>query len=228
MHVLLIEDDKMIASFIKKGLKEENHIVESYSDGIDGQFAASSGEYDVIILDRNLPSLDGLSIIQYLRNNDVTTPILILSAMAEIDQRVEGLQAGANDYLVKPFAFSELLARITNLGLNRRHQANITSIQVADLSLNLLNHTAIRADQTIDLRDMEYRLLSYFMRHANQALTRTMLFEQVWGYYFDPQTNLVDIHVSRLRKKIDIPFKSRLIHTVLGVGYMIKGDKHVS
>jgi len=222
MHILLIEDDQSIADYIKKGLTQENHIVEHYSDGKDGLLVAATETFDVMIIDRMLPNIDGLTIIRTLRASKINTPILILSALSDVNQRVEGLKGGANDYLTKPFAFSELSARVTILGQNQVQQAQISKLNVGDLSLDLLSHKVTRESQNIDVQTTEYRLLEYLMRHANQVVSRVMLFEHVWDYNFDPKTNVIDVHMSRLRKKVDKPFKTPLIHTIRGSGYVIK------
>jgi two-component system OmpR family response regulator len=225
MRLLLIEDDQNVADFILKGLNENNHVVDHQDDGKEGLFFATTESYDVMIVDRMLPGIDGLTIIRTLRASMIKTPIIILSAMADVEQRVEGLQSGADDYLVKPFAFSELLARVEILG-KRNHsdeaKAQETQLQLADLRIDLLTHKVTRSNQDIQLLATEYRLLEYLMRHAGQVVSRTMLFEHVWDYNFDPQTNVIDVHMSRLRKKIDKPFDSALIHTIRGSGYVIK------
>lgn len=225
MRILLIEDDQSVADFIIKGLTENNHVVDHQADGKEGLFFATSENYDVMIIDRMLPNIEGLTIVRTLRASNIKTPIIILSAMADVEQRVEGLQSGADDYLVKPFAFSELQARIEILGKRNTsaesaHQE--TQLELADLKIDLLSHTVTRANQDINLLATEYRLLEYLMRHAGQVVSRTMLFEHVWDYNFDPQTNVIDVHMSRLRKKIDKPFDTPLIHTVRGAGYVIK------
>ncbi len=222
MHILLIEDDQSIADYIKKGLTQENHIVEHYTDGKEGLLVATTETFDVMIIDRMLPNVDGLTIIRTLRASKVNTPILILSALTDVNQRVEGLKGGANDYLTKPFAFSELSARVTILGQNPIQNAQITQLNVGDLNLDLLTHQVTRENQNIDVQTTEYRLLEYLMRHANQVVSRVMLFEHVWDYNFDPKTNVIDVHMSRLRKKVDKPFEIPLIHTVRGSGYVIK------
>ncbi len=222
MHILLIEDDQSVADYIKKGLTQENHVVEHYSDGKDGLLVATTESFDVMIVDRMLPSIDGLTIIRTLRASKVNTPILILSALTDVNQRVEGLKGGANDYLTKPFAFSELAARVTILGQNPVQNAQITQLNVGDLNLDLLTHQVTRENQNIDVQTTEYRLLEYLMRHANQVVSRVMLFEHVWDYNFDPKTNVIDVHMSRLRKKVDKPFEIPLIHTIRGSGYVIK------
>ncbi len=225
MRLLLIEDDQNVADFIIKGLNENNHVVDHQKDGKEGLFFATTESYDVMIVDRMLPGIDGLTIIRTLRASLIKTPIIILSAMADVEQRVEGLQSGADDYLVKPFAFSELLARVEILA-KRTHsdeaKAQETQLQLADLHIDLLTHKVTRSNQDIQLLATEYRLLEYLMRHAGQVVSRTMLFEHVWDYNFDPQTNVIDVHMSRLRKKIDKPFDSALIHTIRGSGYVIK------
>ncbi len=225
MRLLLIEDDQNVADFIIKGLNENNHVVDHQEDGKEGLFFATTESYDVMIVDRMLPGIDGLTIIRTLRASQIKTPIIILSAMADVEQRVEGLQSGADDYLVKPFAFSELLARVEILA-KRNHsdkaKAQETQLQLADLRIDLLTHKVTRSNQDIQLLATEYRLLEYLMRHAGQVVSRTMLFEHVWDYNFDPQTNVIDVHMSRLRKKIDKPFDSALIHTIRGSGYVIK------
>ncbi len=225
MRILLIEDDQSVADFIIKGLTENNHVVDHQSDGKEGLFFATTESYDVMIIDRMLPNIEGLTIIRTLRASNITTPVIILSAMADVEQRVEGLQSGADDYLVKPFAFSELQARVEILG--KRNTSNDgghqeTQLELADLKIDLLTHKVTRANQDINLLATEYRLLEYLMRHAGQVVSRTMLFEHVWDYNFDPQTNVIDVHMSRLRKKIDKPFDKPLIHTVRGAGYVIK------
>lgn len=224
MRILLIEDDLSVADFIIKGLTENNHVVDHQSDGKEGLFFAATESYDVMIIDRMLPNVDGLTIIRTIRASKIQTPVIILSAMADVEQRVEGLQNGADDYLIKPFAFSELLARIEILGKRNNSSDNKqqTQLQLADLKIDLLTHKVTRNNQNINLLATEYRLLEYLMRHAGQVVSRIMLFEHVWDYNFDPQTNVIDVHMSRLRKKIDKPFDKALIHTIRGAGYVIK------
>ncbi len=225
MRILLIEDDQSVADFIVKGLSENNHVVDHQIDGKEGLFFATTESYDVMIIDRMLPNIEGLTIVRTLRASNIKTPVIILSAMADVEQRVEGLQSGADDYLVKPFAFSELQARIEILGKRNTVGDNNnqeTQLELADLKVDLLTHKVSRNNQDITLLATEYRLLEYLMRHAGQVVSRTMLFEHVWDYNFDPQTNVIDVHMSRLRKKIDKPFKTPLIHTVRGTGYVIK------
>ncbi len=222
MKILLIEDDTQTAQYISKGLKEYGAIVQRAADGKDGLFMATEDEYDVMIIDRMLPGLDGLTIIRTLRASDNITPVLILSALAEVDERVEGLKAGADDYLVKPFAFSELLARIEALRRRTNIQETETVLRVSDLELDLLSRTVKRSGQVLDIQPREFRLLEYLMRHAGNVVTRTMLLENVWDYHFDPQTNVIDVHISRLRSKIDKGFNPPLLQTVRGAGYCIR------
>lgn len=222
MRILIIEDDPEVLGFLAKGLTEQGHGVDPAVDGKTGLLLATTEIYDVMVIDRMLPELDGLTIVKSVRATGKSTPILILSALGEVDSRVEGLRAGGDDYLTKPFAFSELLARIEALGRRTGPvSASETALQVADLELNLLTRSATRAGQHIELQAREFRLLEYLMRHAGQVVTRTMLLEQVWDYNFDPQTNVIDVHVSRLRSKIDRNFGHPLIQTIRGSGYMI-------
>ncbi|MFK5894993.1 MAG: response regulator transcription factor [Pseudomonadota bacterium] len=222
MHILLIEDDQSVADYIKKGFTQENHIVEHYVDGKEGLIVASNESFDVMVIDRMLPNVDGMTIIRTLRASKIVTPVLILSAMSDVNQRVEGLKGGANDYLVKPFAFSELLARVTILGQNLQQSPQITLLQVGDLTVDVMAHKVSRENHQINLQATEYRLLEYLMRNVNRVVSRVMLFEHVWDYSFDPTTNVIDVHMSRLRKKIDKPFKDALIQTVRGAGYVIR------
>ena len=220
--MLIIEDDEETLNFITSGLKQSGHVVDQASDGKDGLFLALENDYNVLVIDRMLPSLDGLSIVQTVRSSGKRTPILILSALGEVDDRVEGLQKGGDDYLVKPFAFSELVARLE--ALTRRADGEIaeTSLRVGNLEMDLLSHVVKRAGRTIELQPREFRLLEYLMRQAGQVVTRTMLLEKVWDYHFDPQTNVIDVHVSRLRSKIDKNFNPPLIHTIRGTGYVLR------
>ena len=222
MRVLVVEDDSQVAAYLVKGLKEQGHNVDHAADGKDGLFLATSEDYDAMIIDRMLPGLDGLAIVKSVRAADKTTPMLILSALGEVDARVEGLRAGGDDYLTKPFAFSELLARLDAL-LRRARQTPTaqTSLRVADLELDQLTRTVKRGGNIIALQPREYRLLEYLMNNAGRVVTRTMLLEQVWDYHFDPQTNVIDVHISRLRSKIDKNFDQPLLQTVRGAGYMI-------
>ncbi len=221
MRTLVIEDDIETANYIAKGLKEHGHAVDQAIDGKDGLFMALENDYDTIILDRMLPALDGLSVLAALRSSDRQTPVIILSAMGEVDDRVQGLKAGGDDYLVKPFAFSELLARIEALLRRGEMKPDTTLLTVADLELDRLTHRVKRAGKTIDLQPREYLILEYLMQHAGQIVTRTMLLENIWDYHFDPQTNIIDVHVSRLRNKIDRDFDPALLQTVRGAGYRL-------
>jgi len=225
MRVLVIEDDQQTASYISQGLKESGHVVDVAGDGRDGLFMATENDYDVWLVDRMLPGIDGLSIIRTLRDNGVATPALILSALGEVDDRVKGLRAGGDDYLVKPFAFAELLARLDALARRGTVEGPVTRLQVADLEMDLLARTVKRAGQSIELQPREFRLLEYLMRRADQVVTRTMLLEGVWDYHFDPQTNVIDVHVSRLRQKIDRDFSPKLLHTVRGSGYVLRAGE---
>ena len=224
MHILVIEDDEKAASYMIKGLTESGYVVDHANNGRDGLFMATSGNFDAMIVDRMLPGLDGISVIQALRAAKIATPVLILSALGQVDDRVNGLRAGADDYLTKPFAFSELLARIEALLRRRSEQKAETHLNVGDLEMDLLARTVKRSGKPIDLQPREFRLLEYLMRHAGQVVTRTMLLESVWDYHFDPQTNVIDVHVSRLRQKIDKGFDKPLLHTVRGAGYSLRAD----
>ena len=221
MHILIIEDDAEIAKYLAKGLQESGHMVDCAGDGDDGLHMALTADYDVLVIDRMLPKRDGLSVISMLRAGNDHTPVLILSALGEVDDRVDGLKVGGDDYLVKPFAFSELLARLE--ALVRRAQPVIESskLQLADLVMDLQTHTVKRQGKKIRLQPKEFFLLEYLMRHKGQVVTRTMLLEQVWDYNFDPQTNVIDVHISRLRNKIDNGFDKPLLHTIRGIGYKL-------
>ncbi|MDF1691999.1 MAG: response regulator transcription factor [Zhongshania sp.] len=221
MRVLLIEDDTSVAEYIVKGLRESGYQVEHAADGKTGLVKATTEQYDALIVDRMLPYVDGLTIIQTLRAANDTTPALILSALGEVDDRVKGLKAGGDDYLVKPFAFAELLARIEVMLRRQEAGSAVTRLKVADLEMDLLAHKVSRAGQPFNLQPREYKLLEYLMRHAGQVVTRTMLLENVWDYHFDPQTNVIDVHISRLRQKIDKGFDKPLLNTVRGAGYML-------
>lgn len=222
MRVLLIEDDEQLASYLIKALAEVGMIVDHAADGKDGLFLAAGESYDVMIVDRMLPHLDGLSILRTVRASNNHTPVLILSALGEVDDRVQGLRAGGDDYLVKPFSFAELHARLE--ALLRRGNTDVpqTQLKIGDLKMDLLSRQVSRAGKTIELQPLEYRLLEYLMRHVGQVVTRTMLLENVWEYHFDPQTNVIDVHISRLRNKIDKNFDTTLLHTVRGAGYIIR------
>lgn len=225
MRILLIEDDEAVARHLVKGLKESGHNVDHAGNGRDGLFMSASERFDVIIVDRMLPGgIDGLGIIEALRRTGNATPVLILSALATIDERVKGLKAGGDDYLTKPFAFAELLARLDALTRRASTSAIDTRLAVGDLEMDLLSREVKRSGQAIDLQPREFSLLEYLMRHAGQVVTRTMLLESVWDYHFDPQTNVIDVHISRLRQKIDKGFERPLLHTVRNAGYMIKAN----
>ncbi len=225
MKVLLVEDNERVAEFVRKGLIEDGHTVDHADNGRDGLFYAASAHYDVMILDRLLPGgVDGLGIVEALRKTENKTPILILSALAEVDDRIRGLRAGGDDYLTKPFAFGELLARLAALVRRSRGVGIQTALTVADLRLDLLSHRVTRAGRPIQLQRQEFRLLEYLARHADQVVTRTMLLENVWEHHFDPQTNVIDVHISRLRQKIDAESDRPLLHTVRGVGYRLGTD----
>ena len=222
MKILLIEDDPHVAGFLVKALRETGASVDHAAEGKEGLLLASGGGYDAMVVDRMLPGRDGLSIVRALRAAGDRTPVLVLSALGEVDHRVEGLRAGGDDYLVKPFAFSELHARLEALLRRSASEAPATRLQVADLELDLLARTVSRGGRPLDLQPREFRLLEYLMRHAGQVVTRTMLLEHVWDYHFDPQTNVIDVHVSRLRRKIDRDFETPLLHTVRGAGYVLR------
>ncbi len=223
MRVLIIEDDKQTLAYLKRGLEEAGHTVDHAADGKDGMYLALESRYDAAIIDRMLPGTDGLSIVRAMRASSNDTPVLILSALGEVDDRVMGLRAGGDDYLVKPFAFAELLARLDALTRRRDADTPATTLSVEDLEMDLLSRTVKRGGKVINLQPREFRLLEYLMRHADQVVTRTMLLEGVWDYHFDPQTNVIDVHISRLRSKIDRDFDRPLIHTVRGAGYMLSG-----
>ena len=222
MRILIVEDDREAASYIVKGFAEAGHVADHAVDGLSGYDMARDGPYDVLIVDRMLPRLDGLSMIGRLRSEGVETPVLILSALGEVDDRVKGLRAGGDDYLAKPYAFAELLARVEVLARRRSGKGEETVYRVGDLELDRLSHSVRRGSEDVDLQPREFRLLEVLMRHAGQVMTRTMLLEKVWDYRFDPQTNVIDVHVSRLRSKVDKGFDKPLLHTVRGAGYMIR------
>ncbi|RFD21246.1 DNA-binding response regulator [Komagataeibacter melaceti] len=226
MHILVVEDDPTVRNFVAKGLKEAGHLVELTDNGKDGLFMAVSEKFDLIILDRMLPGgIDGIRLLETIRAQNNATPVLLLSALADVDDRVQGLKAGGDDYVTKPFAFSELLARVEALGRRGRTEtAPQTKLELADLEIDLLSRTVRRAGRKIDLQPREFRLLEYLTRHAGQVVTRTMLLEGVWDYHFDPQTNVIDVHVSRLRQKVDKPFDTPLIHTIRNAGYMLRAE----
>ena len=224
MRILLIEDDKKTADYVLKGLAECGYTADWAADGPDGLHKATSGKYDALVVDRMLPGLDGLAIVKALRAAEISVPVLILSALAHVDERVTGLRAGGDDYLSKPFAFSELHARLEALLRRPRAIAQQTKLEVEDLCMDLLTRKVTRGGRPIDLRPQEFKLLEYLLRHAGEVVTRTMLFEGVWDFHFDPQTNVVDVHISRLRQKIDRGFDKPLIHTHRGGGYCISTD----
>jgi two-component system OmpR family response regulator len=224
MRVLVVEDDAVAATYLVKGLKESGHVVDHAGDGEGGLTMALGGNYDLLIVDRMLPERDGLSMVEALRAQSNSTPVLFLSALGDVDDKVRGLRAGGDDYLPKPFAFAELLARMDALMRRRNPDQVRTRYQVGDLELDLLSRKVSRAGQDIDLQPREFRLLEYLMKHAGQVVTRTMLLENVWEYHFDPQTNVIDVHVSRLRSKIDKSFDEPLLHTVRGAGYTLRAD----
>ncbi len=221
MKLLLVEDDAEAADYLKRALVEAGHTVEHALVGRDGLLLAAGETYDVIVLDRMLPQMDGLAILRTIRAARVRTPVLLLTALSGIDDRVEGLNAGADDYLVKPFAFSELMARINALARRPPPQDVATSLNVGDLHMDLLKRTVTRASVRIELQPREFQLLEYLMRHAGRMVTRTMLLENIWNFNFEPQTNIVETHMSRLRAKIDRGHPRELIHTVRGSGYIM-------
>ena len=221
MHLLVVEDDRATREFIRNGLLQAGHSVDVAADGREGLFAATTQQFDLVVLDRMLPQVDGLTVLRTLRASGNRVPILLLSALGEVDQRVGGLRAGADDYLVKPFAFSELEARIEALTRRTVPEGPATLLKIGDLELDMLSRAVRRGEVSIDLQPREFRLLEYLMRHAGQVVTRTMLLEHVWDYHFDPQTNVIDVHVSRLRAKIDRGFEPQLLHTVRGAGYRL-------
>ena len=222
MRVLVVEDDKKIASFLANGLKQSGYAVDQCADGEEGLVMARSVQYDAAVIDIMLPKLDGLSLVQKLRKENIATPVIILSAKATVDDRVRGLQAGGDDYLTKPFAFSELLARIQALIRRASHSSEPTRLVVGDLVFDLLSREVTRGGQKIELQAREQALLEYLMRNAGKVVTKTMILEHVWDYSFDPQTNVVDVLVHRLRSKVDKDFPQKMIHTNRGVGYVLK------
>jgi two-component system, OmpR family, response regulator len=224
VRILVVEDDSETAKYLVRGLHEEGHSVAVATDGRDGLFQAAGQDWDLLIVDRMLPGLDGLAMVRTLRAGGITIPVLFLTTLGGIDDRVDGLNAGADDYLVKPFAFSELAARVGALGRRPRHTSPETRLRVADLELDLLARSVRRGANEVELQPREYRLLEYLVRHADQVVTRTMLLENVWDLHFDPHTNVVDTHISRLRAKIDKGRAVPLIHTVRGAGYCLRAS----
>ena len=223
MRILIIEDDTEAAAYLVKAFRETGHIADHAGDGLEGYAMARDGGYDVLIVDRMLPKLDGLSLIGGLREQKIDTPVLILSALGQVDDRVKGLRAGGDDYLPKPYAFSELLARVEVLQRRKGAALNEPTIyRIGGLELDRLSHKLTREGKEIPIQPREFRLLEYLMKHAGQVVTRTMLLENVWDYHFDPQTNVIDVHVSRLRSKIDKGYDAPLLHTIRGAGYMIR------
>ncbi|MGK9165312.1 response regulator transcription factor [Inquilinus limosus] len=223
MRILVIEDDAQAAQYLTKGLRESGFVVDHAPDGPQGLFLATSETYDAMIVDRMLPGMDGLLIVETIRRNGNQTPVLFLSAMGQVDDRVRGLRAGGDDYLTKPYAFTELLARLE--ALLRRGAAPAaaqTELQIGDLKMDLLSRTVTRSGRKVDLQQREFQILEYLMRHSGQVVTRTMLLENVWNYHFDPQTNVIDVHISRLRQKIDRDFDTPLLQTVRGAGYCLR------
>ena len=222
MRLLVVEDDRDAAEYLVKAFREVGHVADAAIDGEEGLAMALDGQYDVLIIDRMLPKLDGLTLIGNLRDKSVDTPVLILSALGQVDDRVKGLRAGGDDYLPKPYSFSELLARVEVLSRRRGGRGEETVLRVGDLSLDRMSREVRRGDEEVSLQPREFRLLEYLMKHAGQVVTRTMLLENVWDYHFDPQTNVIDVHISRLRSKIDKGFSQPLLHTIRGAGYMIR------
>jgi two-component system OmpR family response regulator len=222
MKLLVVEDDREAAAFLVKGLKESGHTVDHAADGREGLVLATTERFDAIILDRMLPGMDGLAIVAALRASDNATPVLILSALDQVDDRVRGLKAGGDDYLTKPYAFSELMARLESLLRRGAGGKTETKLKVGELEIDLLARTVRRGPAEIELLPREFRLLEYLARNAGHVVTRTMLLEQVWDYHFDPQTNVIDVHISRLRQKIDKGFAKPMLHTVRGAGYCLK------
>jgi two-component system OmpR family response regulator len=221
MRVLIIEDDPEVARYLVKGLKESGYVADHAATGDDGLVMAMSDSYGALVVDRMLPGIDGLTLIERLRKSGKGTPVLILSALSDVDQRVRGLRSGGDDYLTKPFAFTELLARLEALLRRGVSTAPQTILKVGDLEMDLLARKVTRQGKRVYLHPREFRLLEYLMRHAGQVVTRTMLLENVWEYHFDPQTNVIDVHISRLRQKIDKPFDRPILHTVRGAGYKL-------
>jgi two-component system OmpR family response regulator len=222
MRILIVEDDRDAASWLVKGLTEAGHIADLAADGDDGLNMAREKVHDVLIVDRMLPKLDGLALIRKLREEGIHTAVLILSALGDVDEKVKGLRAGGDDYLAKPYSFAELLARVEGLARRNAAEPQQTKLNVLDLEMNLLTRTVTRAGKPIILQPREFKLLEYLMRNAGHVVTRTMLLENVWDYHFDPQTNVIDVHVSRLRTKIDKGFPEPMLQTVRGAGYMIR------
>jgi two-component system OmpR family response regulator len=222
MRILVVEDDLKTASFVTKGLREAGYVVDHAEDGTQALERALSEAYDVLVIDRMLPGLNGIKVVETIRIEGVESPVLFLSALGDVEDRVQGLKAGGDDYLVKPFALSELLARLEALMRRGRGQGEVTQLSVGDLEMDILARKVIRQGQRVYLHPREFKLLEYLMRHAGQVVTRTMLLENVWEYHFDPQTNVIDVHISRLRQKVDKPFDKTILHTVRGAGYKLE------
>jgi two-component system, OmpR family, response regulator len=222
MRLLIVEDDRESADYLVKAFREVGHVADLATDGEEGLALADSCDYDVLVVDRMLPKRDGLSLIGTLRDKGNRTPALILSALGQVDDRIKGLRAGGDDYLPKPYSFAELLARVEVLSRRHGGPAEETVYRVGDLELDRLSHRVVRGKEELTLQPREFRLLEYLMKHAGQVVTRTMLLENVWDYHFDPQTNVIDVHISRLRSKIDKGFDRPLLHTIRGAGYMIR------
>lgn len=223
MKVLVIEDDARTGEFVRGGLEEQGHTVDLCADGLEGRHLATSAHYDVIVVDRLLPGLNGMSIVRQLRQEEIRTPILILTAVAGVDDRVEGLEAGADDYLVKPFAFSEFMARLNALSRRPPLTATTKRLAIGDLEIDSVRHVVRRAGRDIPLTAQEFKLLEFMAQRAGEVVTRSMMLENLWGFHFDPRTNIVDAHVSRLRAKIDRGFETELIKTIRGAGYILDG-----
>jgi two-component system, OmpR family, response regulator len=221
MKILLVEDDSATAQFILRGLREHGHTVDHADNGLDGLVLAQDGHYDVLILDRMMPRLDGLTLVRTLRETGIVTPIILLTAMGSIEDRVDGLSGGADDYLIKPFAFAELYARIGSVARRPPLSQTAVVLRAGDLTMDLIKRKVSRAGQVIDLQPTEFKLLEFLLRHTGQVVTRIMLLEGVWDFHFDPKTNMVETHISRLRAKVDKEFATPLIQTVRGSGYMI-------
>ncbi len=224
MRILLVEDDADTSAYVARGLEEAGHLVDRAADGQDGLFLATGGGHDVMVVDRMLPKLDGLSMVRAVRAAGIATPVIFLTARTGVGDRVDGLEAGGDDYLAKPFAFAELLARINALARRPPLQQEVTVLRVGDLEMDLIRRSVIRAGKRIELQPREFRLLEYLMRREGQVVTRTMLLEGVWDFHFDPKTSVVETHVSRLRGKVDKGFGQELLHTVRGAGYVIRSD----
>jgi two-component system OmpR family response regulator len=224
MKILLVEDDRRASEYLAKGLRELGHVIEQAFDGETGLKAATTGHYDVLLLDRMLPRLDGLEIVKRLRGSGNDVPILILSALDEVDERVEGLRAGGDDYLAKPYHLEELTARLDALARRKSSSGLTDRLKVADLELDARARKVTRAGRKIDLTSREFQLLEFLMRHAGQVVTRTMILEGVWDYHFDPKTNVIDVHISRLRQAIDKDYPVQLLHTIRGAGYTLTED----